>query len=153
MGRRPIDDPRRHAWALFLGLHATLLERIEAVFAQAQLPPLAWYDVLWELEKAAGGRLRMNELAAAVVISRSNITRLADRLEEAGLLRRDAVPGDRRGYYCVLSEAGKEMRRKMWPVYRQAIDAHFGAHLSEKEANTLSEVFARVLKAARTSAV
>src|SRR5262245_5665692 len=108
------DDPAAPAWALLLAAHASLLAPIGAAFAEAGLPALAWYDVLWELEKAEDGRLRMNELAAAVVISRSNITRLADRMEDAKLLRREAVPGDRRGSYCALTDAGREMRRRMW---------------------------------------
>ena len=75
----------------------TLLERIETALATADLPPLAWYDVLWELEKAEQGRLRMHQIADRIVLSRSNLTRLADRLEKAGLIAREACPDDRRG--------------------------------------------------------
>ena len=71
-------DPKSHAWAVLLTAHATLIERIETALAEAGLPPLGWYDVLWELEKAEGGKLRMYELAHRVVLSRSNLTRLAD---------------------------------------------------------------------------
>src|SRR5262245_18253456 len=109
-------DPKEHAWALLLAAHATLVEKIEAALAEAGLPPLAWYDVLWELEKAEVGKLRMHELARRIVLSRSNLTRLADRLESAGLIAREDTPSDRRGYHCAITRAGLAMRKKMWPV-------------------------------------
>lgn len=147
MGKRSNDETRGHAWAMLLTAHARLVERIEREFAEAGLPSLMWYDVLWELEKAPGRRLRMRELAAAVVLSRSNLTRLADRLADAGLLTREAVPDDRRGAYCVLTDAGRALRRRMWPVYRNAIDRLFASHVSEGEAAILSEVFERLVAA------
>ncbi len=67
-------DPKSHAWAVLLTAHATLIEKIEIALAEAKLPPLGWYDALWELEKAEGGRLRMHELARRIVLSRSNLT-------------------------------------------------------------------------------
>src|SRR5215470_11009274 len=126
-------DPKGHAWALLLAAHATLVERIEAALSEAGLPPLAWYDVLWELEKAEGGKLRMHELARRVVLSRSNLTRLADRLEKAGLIAREDSPGDGRGYHCVVTRAGLAMRKKMWPVYRAEIERLFSAHVTSEE--------------------
>ena len=142
-------DAGQHAWSCFLAAHATLVERVEGALAAAGLPPLAWYDVLWELEKAEGGRLRMHELAQAVVLSRSNLTRLVDRLEAAGLTTRERCADDRRGYFAATTAAGREMRRKMWPVYRQQIETLFAAHLSAKEAQALSALLVRILKAAR----
>src|SRR3981189_2373699 len=91
------------AWALLLSANSSRLERIETSLAAADLPPLAWYDVLWELEKAPDGRLRMHEIADHTVLSRSNLTRLADRLENAGLIEREICADDRRGAYCVIT--------------------------------------------------
>ena len=93
-------DPRSRAWRLFLVAHAVLLERIESQLRRAGLPPLAWYDVLWELEKATDRKLRMHELATRIVLSRSNLTRLADRLESAKLICREECANDRRGLLC-----------------------------------------------------
>jgi DNA-binding MarR family transcriptional regulator len=150
---KPLDgETKGRAWALLLAAHAVLVERMEAALAEAGLPPLGWYDVLWELEKAAGGKLRMHELAGRVVLSRSNLTRLADRLEEEKLIIREAAREDRRGAYCVLTQAGIAMRRKMWPVYRQAIEAHFSGHLNEREAETLSTCFERLVRAQHDTA-
>jgi len=142
-------DPKGHAWALLLTAHATLIEKIEAALAQAELPSLAWYDVLWELEKAEGGKLRMHELARRIVLSRSNLTRLADRLQDAKLIAREDTPHDRRGYHCVITRAGLAMRKKMWPVYRAEIERLFSRHITLEEARTIGDALARAVKAAR----
>lgn len=143
------EDPKGHAWAVLLSAHAALVEKIEAALTAADLPALAWYDVLWELEKAEGGKLRMHELAHRVVLSRSNLTRLADRLERAKLIERADTPHDRRGYDCVVTRAGQAMRKKMWPVYRAQIERVFSRHLTVEEARTVGDVLARAVKAAR----
>ena len=147
MAKEP--DPKGHAWAVLLAAHATLVERIEAALAAAKLPPLAWYDALWELEKAEGGKLRMHELARRVVLSRSNLTRLADRLEDARLVAREDTPHDRRGYHCVITPAGLAMRKKMWPVYKAEIERLFSRHITLEEARTIGDALARAVKAAR----
>jgi len=143
------DDPKSHAWAVLLTAHATLIEKIETALAEAKLPPLAWYDVLWELEKAEGGKLRMNELARRIVLSRSNLTRLADRLEDAKLIEREDTPHDRRGYHCVITRAGLAKREKMWPVYKAEIERLFSRHITVDEARTIGNALAHAVKAAR----
>jgi len=143
------DDPKSHAWAVLLTAQATLIEKIEAALAQAKLPPLAWYDVLRELEKAEGGSLRMHELARRIVLSRSNLTRLADRLEDAKLIERTDTRHDRRGYDCVVTRAGLAMRKKMWPVYKAEIERLFSRHVTVEEARTIGVALARAVKAAR----
>ena len=141
-------DTKSHAWAVLLTAHATLIEKIEAALAEAKLPPLGWYDVLWELEKAEGGKLRMHELARRIVLSRSSLTRLADRLEDARLIEREDTPHDRRGYHCVITRAGLAMRRKMWPVYKAEIERLFSKHISVDEARTIGDALGRAVKAA-----
>jgi DNA-binding MarR family transcriptional regulator len=142
-------DPKSHAWAVLLAAHATLIGRIEAALAQAKLPPLEWYDVLWELEKAEPDRLRMHELANRIVLSRYNLTRLADRLEDAGLIERVDSPGDGRGYHCAITRAGRAMRRKIWPVYKAEIERLFASHVTVEEARVIGDALARATKAAR----
>jgi DNA-binding MarR family transcriptional regulator len=138
-------DPRQRAWARYLVSQAMLLERIETAFVEAGLPQLAWYDVLWVLESAEGGRLRMHDLARQAVVSRSNVTRLTDRLEKAGLVRRSDCPVDGRGTVCELTDAGRKMRGRMWPVYKKQIDALFGKHLNVREAEVVSDVFEKII--------
>src|SRR6267142_3480194 len=142
-------DPKGHAWAVLLTAHATLIEKIEAALAEMKLPPLPWYDVLWELEKAEGGKLRMNELARHIVLSRSNLTRLADRLENARLIEREDTRHDRRGYDCVVTRAGLAMRKKMWPVYKAEIERLFSKHITVEEARTIGDALGRAEKAIR----
>ena len=143
-----LEQGREEAWRTFITAHAAAVERIERGLLEAGLPPLSWYDVLLELS-AAGCRLRMHELAHAVVLSRSGLTRLVDRLEKAGLLRREPDSKDGRGSFAVLTEGGAKMREKMWPVYASGIAEHFGAHLSDEEAEVLTRALGRVRAAAR----
>ena len=106
--------------------------------------PHTQYDVLIELFEAEGKALRMYELAQRVVLSRSSITRLADQLADLGFLTRRTDPEDRRGSYAVLTEAGETALRSSWPLYRDAIQNHFGSFLADEEAAILTQVFGRI---------
>lgn len=141
------ETSRPSAWALFLTAHAVLVERIEARLAEAGLPPLSWYDVLWALERAEDRRLRMSELADMTVLSRSNLTRLVDRLESAGLVARERAEEDRRGAFAVVTSEGRAMRRKMWPVYSTAIKELFEDHIDSREAAQMGDTLRRILDA------
>jgi DNA-binding MarR family transcriptional regulator len=132
---------------LFLTAHAVLVEEIEIRLANAGLPSLAWYDVLWALERAGHRRLRMRELADMTVVSRSNVTRLVDRLESAGLVERERAEDDRRGALAVVTTQGRAMRRKMWPVYSAAIKELFDDQLAEREATQMGDILRRILDA------
>ena len=146
---KSLETSKASVWALLLTTHAVLLERIESRLAEAGLPPLAWYDVLWGLERAADQRVRMSELAEKVVLTRSNLTRLVDRLEDAGLVQRERSEEDRRGAYAVLTAEGKAMRRRMWPVYAQGIKELFEDRLDEAQAQVMAEALRSMLDAAR----
>ena len=145
------SDPKGRAWARFFVTSALLLDRVESALKAADLPPLAWYDLLWILENAEGGRMRMHDLAARVVLSRYNVTRLADRMESEGLIRRERCEEDRRGAYCVLTAAGRALRRRMWPVYKAEVDSCFGDVLTIAEAETLIGMLERVQRTLRGS--
>ena len=146
----PAPDPHQRAWARFFVAQALLLERIETAFAEAELPSLDWYDLLWVLESAEHGRLRMADLAHKAVVSRSNVTRLADRLEKAGLVERANCPVDGRGTVCAITGKGRALRAKMWTVYRKQIDALFGQHLGAREAEELARIFERIVSSLRS---
>jgi DNA-binding MarR family transcriptional regulator len=143
-----LDRLRGSVWRLFITAHVKVLDRIEAELAQAQLPPLEWYDVLLTLKEAPDCRLRLSELADHVLLSRSNLTRLVDRLEKAGCLHREPCPDDRRGTFAVLSQAGLTMQKEMWVVYAKAIASHFACHLEDEEVKVLQSVLQRLLVAA-----
>jgi DNA-binding MarR family transcriptional regulator len=125
----PLPEDALGAWRAFLTAYGRLTRRINRDLAEAGLPDLGWYDVLWALYEAPDRRLRMRDLADQVVISRTGLVRLVDRVEHAGLVRREAVPGDRRGAYVAITGQGADLLRRMWPVYRRGVAEHFAAHL------------------------
>ncbi len=134
-------------WRAFLKAHATLINQINHDLVAAKRLPLFSYDVLIELYEAPQRRLRMHELAERVVLSRSGLTRLVDRLEAEGYLARDACESDRRGAYAVLTETGLEALRHAWPVYAQGIARYFAQWLTIEEALILESAFERMLQA------
>jgi DNA-binding MarR family transcriptional regulator len=146
----PAIDPRQRAWARFVTAHALLVERVEAALVEAELPALDWYDLLWVLESAEHGRMRMADLAEKALVSRSNVTRLADRLEEAGLVVRMSCPQDGRSTYCVITDKGRAMRARMWSVYRKQVERLFGQHLAAREAEELAAMFERIISSLRS---
>src|SRR6059036_1148120 len=96
-----LPEPQLSAWRALLGAHAAVVTRVEQALAAAGLPPLAWYDVLWAVRESPQRRARLGELAAKLTISRGGMTKLVDRLEQAGHLKRKPAPNDRRGAYAV----------------------------------------------------
>jgi DNA-binding MarR family transcriptional regulator len=146
-----MTEQQLRAWRGFITAHATLIEQIDHELSAAECIPLHWYDVLVELHEAPEQRLRMNELARRVVLSRSTLTHLANRLEQVGLLKRERVGNDRRGAYAVLTAQGSDALRKAWPIYAQGISRYFIQHLSDQEVEALSVIFQRLLAADATS--
>jgi DNA-binding MarR family transcriptional regulator len=145
------DELHLSAWRAFVNAHAAAIDRIERELSDAGQIPLTWYDVLVALWEAPEHRLRLSELARAVVLSRSGLTRLVDRLEASGLLCREPCPGDRRGAYAVLTPAGRAAQLAAWPTYARGIETHFARHLSDAEAASMAAALERVGESARTS--
>jgi DNA-binding MarR family transcriptional regulator len=133
------------AWGYFLLAHARATEELNRRAAAAGFPSIEWYDVLWALERAGDRHLRMSEVADMLTVSRSNFTRLLDRLEDAGLATRARSDQDRRSTYAVITPEGKKLRKKMWVMYEQAIHDIFLDHLTEKEAAAMAEGLRKVL--------
>jgi DNA-binding MarR family transcriptional regulator len=135
------------AWANFLRFHARVTDVLEEELRRDAGMPLTWYDVLIQLHHAPGGRLRMQELAEAVVLSKSGLTRLVDRLERAGLVERRSCPSDRRGTFAELTPAGHKRLEAAMPVHHRGIAEHFSAHLTEEQLDVMEEAFAALLAA------
>jgi len=144
-----LDEIQLTTWPTFITAHAAVIECIEGDLAAARQLPLRSYDVIIELVEAADGRLRMRDLARSVVLSRSGLTRLVDRLEAEGLLRREACATDRRGAYALLTTAGRTALRDAWPVYSRGIRAHFVSDLTSEEMETITRALDRMLARAR----
>jgi DNA-binding MarR family transcriptional regulator len=144
MARHPAAD-HIAAWRALLTAHAELTERVDAALRGAGVVPLKWYDALLCLYEAPGRRLRLAEMARAALLSRSGLSRLVDRLEEAGLLVREPCADDARGAYAVLTPAGLEALRRCWRVYGPQIESLVGRRLGRAEARSLAALLGRLL--------
>jgi DNA-binding MarR family transcriptional regulator len=143
MKKRP-SDAAVEAWVSLIRTQQALLQRVERDLAAAGLPPLEWYDVLLELERAPGRRLRHRELHPRLLVAKYNLSRLIDRLESRGLVRRSPVEGDARGAYIAITEDGGTLRRRMWPVYAGAIERHFAGRLDAGDIARLASILQRL---------
>jgi DNA-binding MarR family transcriptional regulator len=148
MNEEHLSEQHLAAWRIFLKAHAKIIDLIERDLWAAKRPPLSTYDVLIELYEAPQHRLRMHELAERVVLSRSGLTRLVDRLEAEGLLTRDRSGTDRRGAYAVITEQGIEALHQTWPIYSRGIAEYFAQWLTLEEAEILESALRRILQAA-----
>jgi DNA-binding MarR family transcriptional regulator len=121
------------SWRSFLRAHAAVTRKLEAdLMAEHQLP-LAWYDVMVQLVEATDQRLRMTDLAGAVLISRSGLTRLVDRLVAEGLVRRERAADDARGTFAVLTEAGYQRLRDATPTHLNGVATYVIERVSDEQ--------------------
>jgi DNA-binding MarR family transcriptional regulator len=142
---QPAEPPLvLEAWVAFLTAHSRVVPRVSQELEATCGISLAWYDVLFQLSVVPENRRRMQELADAVLLSKSGLTRLVDRLEAAGLVSRATVPGDRRSLYVYLTPAGRRLVGKARRVVRQLVADSFGRHLSDADLATLRDALSRV---------
>jgi len=132
-------------WRTFLRAHATVTRRLEAELVAEHELPLASYDVLVQLSEAPDRRLRMTELADRVLLSRSGLTRLADRLERDGLISRQACPSDARGTLAVLNDYGLARLQEAWPTHRRGVAEHVTGRLTADEVATLGTLLGKLV--------
>lgn len=144
-----LEKVHRETWRLFITAQARLLELIDHDLKAAGKVPLHWYDVLIELYEAPDRRLRMHELAERVVLSRSGLTRLVDRLEKEQLLTREIDTNDRRGFYTLITEKGIDALRQAWPVYTEEIAKFFARHLTLEDIVSFNRVLTSILDSLR----
>lgn len=142
-----LPEGHLQAWRRYYPSFWRIFAAIEADLAAAGLPALSWYDALYELYRAPGRHLRMNELARSALLSRSGLTRLVDKLEKEKLIERKSCPSDGRVQHAVLTDKGMDLLRRIWPVYRAGIAKYFAAHLSEAEAAQIEQALGKVAAA------
>ncbi|MFG2039789.1 MarR family winged helix-turn-helix transcriptional regulator [Dactylosporangium sp. NPDC048998] len=135
------------AWAALLRVHAALTPLLDQELQAAHGLPLTWYDVLLELNAVPGRRLTMSALGAAVVVSRSRVSRVVDELARAGLVERDANPDDKRSAFAKLTPAGRARLRAASPTYLAGIERHFTGLMTRAEAQTVATALGKVLRA------
>ncbi len=131
-------------WRLFLRAHAVVLRKLEADLMAEQGLPLAWYDVLVQLVEARGGRLRMTDLASQLLISRSGLTRLIDRMTAEGLVSREPAPDDGRGFFAVVTEAGVERLRKATSTHLRGVHDYAVSRYSADELRIAAQLLSRL---------
>lgn len=134
-------------WRSFLQTHAMVVKHLERRMQEQHGLPLAWWDVLIQLADGPEGKLRMGDLAESVLLTRSGITRLVDRMIGAGLVDRESCPGDRRGYYAVITQQGRDTIERVGPDHSKDAWEVFLGHINEEEAILMGKVFSRVLAA------
>src|SRR4051812_6253023 len=135
-----VDDEMLDTWRAFLNAHARVTRAISRDLAAAGLPDLSVYDALWALYERP---LRVKELADAVVLSPTAMSRFVDRLERDGYVRREPDPGDRRALQVTVTPDGRKLLKRMWPIYARGIEEHFVAHLG-RSATTLRTTLQRM---------
>ena len=139
-------DPIVAAWVAIVRAGNGLIAAVAADGKAAGFPPLEWYDVLWELERRSPKRgLRPFELQHGLLIAQYNVSRLVDRMCDAGYIEKRPCESDARGQVLVITDKGRAIRKKMWPVYLASIQRHIGSRLSPDEARALCALLVRVV--------
>jgi DNA-binding MarR family transcriptional regulator len=140
-----LTDDEGAAWEGFLRAHSTIMRALSGELGQASGMSLSSYYVLLHLARAPKRRLRMTELAEAVVLSPSGLTRLVERLEREGLVARIKSADDARGAYATLTDRGRARLRKATPSHLTGIREHFLSQLTPQELQILGDIWQRLL--------
>jgi DNA-binding MarR family transcriptional regulator len=133
------------AWKGMLAVHSRFLTRLDSELERDHGLPLTSYEVLMYIGDAEGGRLRMGELAERLLLSRSGITRLADRLERQGLIVRQRCENDGRGLFVSLTPAGRAKLDAARPAHLAGVRRHFISRLTPTELDELGAIWRRLL--------
>jgi DNA-binding MarR family transcriptional regulator len=139
-----LSDLELAAWRGMLEAHKDLVGRLDAELERDHGLPLTSYEVLMYLADSEAGKLRMGELANRLLLSRSGITRLVDRLERQGLVERQPCEDDGRGFYAVLTDAGREKLGTARPHHLAGVRRHFLDPLDPSELGALSRIWKRL---------
>ena len=136
------------AWRLYFESALALIDLLDTELQQAVGIPQRWYDVLVHLEESPQG-IPMNELAERILYSKSGFTRVVDRMEEAGLVRRARPDNDRRTILIVLTDKGTETMEHARRYHRDGIERHFSQHLTQADIKALTRALEKISAHAR----
>jgi DNA-binding MarR family transcriptional regulator len=145
---RELTPAELGAWRGMLRVHSALVKALDAELLAGHDLPLTSYEVLINLQAAPDRRRRMAELAEGVLLSRSGMTRLVDRLEREGLLERDACVSDGRGTFAVLTDKGDALLAEARRTHLDGVRERFLRHFSREELEQLAGLWNRVLPGA-----
>jgi DNA-binding MarR family transcriptional regulator len=143
MKRKPSTEATA-AWIRLMRVQSRVLNAVEQDLKKAGFPPLAWYDALLELSRAPTGELRPVELEKQMLLPQYSTSRLIDRLVDEGLAVRRECEIDKRGQFVEITEAGRELQKKMWSAYSTGIEKHVGSKLSDADAVKLCGLLDRL---------
>lgn len=146
-----MTTPTPDLWYNFIRAHRCLIREIERRLAEENLPPYAWYDALWGIESGEDGARRMHELADVMAIERYNLTRLVDRLEKDGLVVRKKAADDGRGAIARITDSGRDLRKRMWTVYKQSVEELFLAEFTDEQQRSFALALESASRNARTN--
>jgi DNA-binding MarR family transcriptional regulator len=141
-------SPHGDAWGALTRTHAAIVGRLQEALAASDFPPLPWYEVLATVAEAPEQRMKMGDLAEAMVITRGGLTKLVDRLIKAGLMERTFCETDRRVSYATLLPAGLDLLSEMRPVVVAELQIAFAANLSDRQADELRGMLEQVRSSA-----
>ncbi|WP_248924755.1 MarR family winged helix-turn-helix transcriptional regulator [Paenibacillus hamazuiensis] len=141
-----LEDDQLAVWRAFVNAHAAVIERIEKDLSDQRKVPLTTYDVLVALYQSPEKKLRMTDLAKKVVLTRSGLTRVVERLEREGYVTRERTEEDRRGAFAVLTREGKKAFLATWPTYADGIWNYFLSVLDEEERKAIEKGLSKVYR-------
>lgn len=141
--RKPSQSAVR-AWTRLNRAQRLVFDAIEAELKAAGFPPLDVYDALLELSRAPDRRMRQLDLRSAMLFRQYSMSRLVDRLEQDGLVRRERCADDARAQWIVITEKGLALRAAMWPPYADAIARVVGDKLSDHEADRIAKALEKL---------
>jgi DNA-binding MarR family transcriptional regulator len=139
------SDLEMEAWAGFLHAHATLVRELDDELTRAHDLPLSSYDVLVQLASTAGDEMRMSQLADAVLLSRSGLSRLVARLVDQGLVERRECDSDGRGAFATLTDEGRRRLEEARATHRGGVRERFLSRLSDAQQRQLGSAWKRIL--------
>ena len=139
-----LDEEELAAWRGMLRAHAELVRELDAELAREHDMPLSSYEVLLFLNDSAEGRMRMSELADSVLLSRSGLTRLVDRLERTGLLRRERCESDARGLFAEITAEGRRAFAMARKTHLDGVRRLFLSRFSRDELRTLGGLWQKL---------
>jgi DNA-binding MarR family transcriptional regulator len=138
----------RQVWESFIHAHAAVFKRLEDEIKREAGIGLSWFDVLIHLAWADAGRMNLQDLTNSLLLTQSSVSRLVDRMETAGLVRKEMSNADRRAVLVSLTPAGRAAFRRAYRVHLRGIEEHFTQHVTADEAASMTEALRKVLQAA-----
>jgi DNA-binding MarR family transcriptional regulator len=139
-----LDAEELGAWRGLLRAHSALTKALDAELVRAHGLPLSSYEVLLFLADSPDGQMRMSELADGVLLSRSGLTRLVDRMQREGLLRRERCEDDARGWFAAITPKGRELFTRARKTHLDGVRERFLSHFTREELRSLAAFWERI---------